>query len=311
MNSSIQIEASIEALKKKKSSLELLIGEMDLKYQALVKRKNSEEADVNKLNEESFMTSFLKLIKLHEGKLSKESEEYLRAKLDLEKHESEWAVSKKQLHTLEARIFELELSLKDHQEVLDRQKNKILALPVETPQRVLYTKLRDKYLLLQNEGIEIQEAITAHEQAASSLMLTMGQLDNADSWATWDVWGGGGLLTDMIKYEEIDTAKVEMERLSAHLKILSRELSDIDSMANLAIFELDEMTVAFDIWFDNFFTDYSVREEIRSQISSLENLGQKLSLLKTQLLYKLESNHGSLNACSESLEHLLLETIEE
>ncbi|HYF71765.1 MAG TPA: hypothetical protein VD864_03035, partial [Nocardioides sp.] len=68
---------------------------------------------------------------------------------------------------------------------------------------------------------EVREAITAGEQAAGALAQASQMLGSAGGWATYDTFFGGGMLTDMAKYDRMDQA----QRLLHHADQAPRHLS--------------------------------------------------------------------------------------
>ncbi len=110
-----------------------------------------------------------------------------------------------------------------------------------------------------------REAREAHAAGveARDLLAQAGQLlGNARSWSTWDTFGGGGLLTDMVKYDRLDKVTALVRRADLALGRFSRELADV-GMAGVGGVRVDGITRAFDIWFDNIFTDMAVRSRIQ------------------------------------------------
>ena len=81
-------------------------------------------------------------------------------------------------------------------------------------------------------------------------------------WSNWDTFGGGGMVTDMMKYGRIDEATAQLRQADEALRRFSRELADVQ-MSAVGGVEVGEMTRVFDVWFDNIFSDWAVRDRIR------------------------------------------------
>lgn len=111
------------------------------------------------------------------------------------------------------------------------------------------------------EDTEGREAFEAGADARTHLVQARGLLRSAGSWSTWDTFGGGGLFTDMVKYDKLDQVAVALRRADAALGRFSRELADL-RLSGVEAVNLDGMTQAFDVWFDNIFTDWSVKNRI-------------------------------------------------
>lgn len=108
---------------------------------------------------------------------------------------------------------------------------------------------------------QVGEAQAAARHAAELLEEARRLLDNARSWSTWDVFGGGGMLTDAMKYDQLDQAGDRLRDVDVALGRLSRELGDV-GMAGVGGLGLDTSTRTFDVFFDNVFSDMAVRSRI-------------------------------------------------
>jgi hypothetical protein len=115
---------------------------------------------------------------------------------------------------------------------------------------------------LEAEDHELAEAHAAGCRARDSLQEADRLLGSAGGWSTWDTFGGGGLVTDVMKYGRIDEATAQLRRADEALHAFSRELADV-RMAAVRGVEVGEMTRLFDVWFDNIFSDWAVRDRIR------------------------------------------------
>lgn len=112
------------------------------------------------------------------------------------------------------------------------------------------------------EETELREAQEAGGEAHRLLTQALRSLGSAESWATWDTFGGGGLFTDAVKYDRLRTVGRELEAATEALRELDRELSDVELPAVGERLHVDGWEHAFDVWFDNFFSDWVVRRRI-------------------------------------------------
>jgi len=111
------------------------------------------------------------------------------------------------------------------------------------------------------ERREVAEAIGAAQRARQSLEDATQSLGGAEDLADLDVWVGGGFLADMAKYDRMDAATQSLRVADAGMKRLSAELADL-GLASVGGVEVDELTRTYDVWFDNIFTDWTVRRRI-------------------------------------------------
>jgi hypothetical protein len=124
------------------------------------------------------------------------------------------------------------------------------------------TELATRRGVLLAEDAEAREAHAAGVEAMQLLGQADQLLASAGSWATWDTFGGGGMLTDMMKYDKLDQVGRVLRGADVALGRFSRELADL-RMAGVEAVGLDGMTRTFDVFFDNFFTDMRVRSRIQ------------------------------------------------
>jgi len=115
---------------------------------------------------------------------------------------------------------------------------------------------------VQSGLVEVREAIVAGEQAAGSLERARRVLGSAGDWATYDTFFGGGMLTDMVKYDRMDEAQGLLRQADQALRHLAVELADVGVTAVVHGLTVDGLTQTFDVWFDNIFTDWSVKSRI-------------------------------------------------
>ncbi len=120
---------------------------------------------------------------------------------------------------------------------------------------------------LEAEDHELAEAHAAGSRARERLLDADDLLRRAGDWSTWDTFGGGGMVTDMMKYQRIDEATAHLRQADEALRRFSRELADVRMDAVRGV-EVGETTRMFDVWFDNIFSDWAVRDRIRDAAES-------------------------------------------
>ena len=122
-------------------------------------------------------------------------------------------------------------------------------------------EIADERGRLAAEDHESRQAFTAGQQAFRHLSDASATLGDARSWASWDTFGGGGMFTDAMKYDRLDQVGQDLRQADAALRTFTNELADVHLPAVQAL-ELDGLTTTFDVWFDNVFSDWAVRERI-------------------------------------------------
>jgi len=91
-----------------------------------------------------------------------------------------------------------------------------------------------------------REAHAAGMVARTDLQRAGDRLREARSWSTWDMFGGGGFLTDMMKYDRLDEVSALLGHADLALKRFSRELADL-RLAGVAGVDVDGLTCTFDV----------------------------------------------------------------
>ena len=152
---------------------------------------------------------------------------------------------------------------------------------------------------------ETAEAHAAGEAAAALVEQAVQLLGKAESWSTYDTFLGGGMLTDMVKYDRMDKAAKLLHEADVALEAFSRELADV-GIASVDGIQVDAMTRTFDVFFDNIFSDLAVRSRIQDASRRAEAAGQAV---RQALLRLDQAAHDIANQLSEldaRRDHLLV-----
>lgn len=111
------------------------------------------------------------------------------------------------------------------------------------------------------EDKEAREAFSAGAAAQQHLARAAELLESARSWSAWDTFGGGDLVSSMVKHERLDRVANELREADAALQAFSRELADLH-LEGIEAVNVSPLMRTFDVWFDNIFTDLAVRRRI-------------------------------------------------
>ncbi|RYU13876.1 hypothetical protein [Nocardioides iriomotensis] len=153
------------------------------------------------------------------------------------------------------------------------------------------------------EDKENREAHAAGVAAHDALAAALDVLASAASWSTWDTFGGGGLLTDMMKYNRLEQAQQLVRAANDAMAHFATELADV-GVEGVRGVEIDGLVRTFDIWFDNIFSDMSVRSRIHEArdrlheaMSAVRRIGTDLAAAKRRI----DDEVTSLDAEREAL----------
>jgi len=136
-------------------------------------------------------------------------------------------------------------------------------------------------LELATQRKELNEALYAGKRVLTQIHAALDKLSSAEGWSTWDLMGGG-LLTDIMKYSNMDEAQQLMESVQSDLRRYQAELADVAQTANFNL-RTDGFTWAMDIWFDNIFGDWAVRDRIVQSGRQLEDVEYRIRSMQDQL----------------------------
>ena len=114
---------------------------------------------------------------------------------------------------------------------------------------------------LEQNKIEIQEAIDAADRALRSLEGARDSLQAAQGWGIFDMLGGGFFST-WFKHSNMDEAEKLIANAQSALRNFSKELEDVGETIDLSFNNADLLTVA-DYFMDGLFADFLMQGRIR------------------------------------------------
>lgn len=274
-----QLDIELKSLLKKRLSAAEYLLEKDRNYQFALDDFKKEKADVERLEEQSLSTFVQNILGTYEEKLEKEKKEEIQAKIDLDRA----ATLLEEAHEL-LDILDEEITRQEEELILLREDLK----RTDSAFREQITQQEKEILELKQEEKEIKEALDAGERVLDEIDGVLKELDSANSMATWDMFTDSFFI-DLMKYDKIDKAEKELAYLERALERYEKELKDVNLQTSLAYEELSQMSRAFDIFFDNIFSDWNTRDTIRRNIAMLEDMIVEVEDVQDLLLDR-ESN---------------------
>lgn len=289
--------AYLPVLQEKIPILQGKIKDANESVSRLLDKYKAESLDVEKLEKDSLRTLILKNFGRYEDKVNKESDEMLAAKLEYDKA----CVRLKEVETAEqetqSRISSLLKEKSTFEDELNRRKATIKSsMDSEISKR--YRELETEQESLVKRMAETEEARSAARRALSTAGNAMEHLKSAENWATFDVWTRGGIISHIAKYEHIDNAQEDFNRLSSQMEDLRKELQDLNLYGVSGIDGIDSTTRTIDFWFDNIFTDLNVRKRIGDDYERMSELHDKIS----GIVYKLDNDISDIQNRLKELE---------
>lgn len=117
---------------------------------------------------------------------------------------------------------------------------------------------------------EVEEAERAGADARDRLASALDILASADGWSTYDTFFGGGMIASAMKQDRMDEAARRLADAGMALDRFRRESADVGDlpMPELAV---STQLRTLDVWFDNMWTDLSVRSKIKEALGAAQS----------------------------------------
>ncbi|WNY27034.1 hypothetical protein [Methanolapillus ohkumae] len=292
-------------LENKMFDLEMRIRFAEEDTKKLLSRYEKECFDVRMMQSKSLSGFVLKITGKYEKSLEKQKQQEIEAKLNYDKVAANLDVLNDEKIIMEKQISEL-LTLSSQYHQILRKRRAVFKSRLSKNEKSQFLELDEKRQSLLQEKTEIIEAIQAGIIVQKTADSTFDMLDSADNWATFDLWFGGGILTYAAKYDRIDKAERLFGHLSAQLKEFESELKDVQNLDQFELNEISQSDRIIDFWFDNFFTDFSVRNQIRTNMNQLVDLMNKIKEMDKILNQKLEETNSKLEENRAAQEEILI-----
>ncbi|MFA9465736.1 MAG: hypothetical protein ACERKN_15760 [Velocimicrobium sp.] len=283
----IKVEIQVRCDKKIEKQNDLL--KKRLVFQTLCDSLKKEKKDVEQLEQVSLAQILAKMFGTLEAKHEKEYGEYIQAKRQYDE-------ACYRIETLEEEIARTDREVEAMKKQLSQKEAFLLANFEEAKElNQQINKKREEYIRMEKEYVE---AITAVERTLRIAKDMKNSLGSAKSCATFDTFFGGGLLTDMAKYSEIERAQSLQNELMQAIESMKKELLDVDIRFQGASVEIDGTTKVFDVLFDNIFTDWNVRKQIEENHDKMEEYVAKLQNILSDLHQKKDRQEEAIRSCN-------------
>lgn len=295
----------IKPLKEKMESLDYLLSQSKAEVDDLLEKYTQEQKDVIEIQKSSFSAFVLKLVNQYDKKLEKEQYEEIEAKANFDQavvRMEELSCKKK---ALAEKLALLDAQMQQYEAALNKRRLWMQEhLSDETSQQ--YHGLGNKRQDMVVQVTEIEEALEAARLASATALQALDALDSAEGWATYDVWSKSNIISHIAKYSHIDKAEDCFHRLLSQLADLRTELLDIQRPVAPELLEISPSQRSIDYWFDNIFTDISVRSQIRDNMDELQDLLSQISSIEIHLIKMRRQLNDQMKENQEQQEALLL-----
>lgn len=237
------------------------------KYQEALEKAianlEKENRDLERLRNDSFSNTLLKLFGNFDRRYDKEYREIIGAKVEFDKAYAMKIAAARRVKEVEADIEEKKLRLRNIKEDVLRRHPDMNQVISERQQQIL---------AIQHEWRETNEAEQAGLAVLEALSDIISGLDAADAISTWDLITDSSLILDFLKNDKLDAAEASLLHLEQTVYTFARELRDLDFVFETDLETISSTQRALDIFFDNLFSDWGTKVIIEKNIENLKKL---------------------------------------
>ncbi|MCL2359731.1 hypothetical protein [Candidatus Bathycorpusculum sp.] len=275
----------------------------------MLRRYDRECRDVKQIQKNSFSSFMFKLIRKYDGKLEKEQREEIVAKLAYDRAVTHLECLGQEKNELTSHILALQADKELYQtELANRRQD--LNNPQAVPGSVQYAELEIGRNVILGQITETERALDALAHVKLTVENTLKSLKSAQDWATYDLFARGGVISHMAKYSRIDEAEKNYHLLLSQLQHLKSELNDMEGLTVSGFNEISSSQRSVDFWFDNIFTDLSVRNKVKDNTEQMYRLLNDITTIESTLKSKLNQATKGLMENRRQEEDFLLSVYE-
>ena len=264
------------------------------KYQEALEKAianlEKENRDLERLRNDSFSNTLLKLFGNFDRRYDKEYREIIGAKVEFDKAYAMKIAAARRVKEVEADIEEKKLRLRNIKEDVLRRHPDMNQVIRERQQQIL---------ALQHEWRETNEAEQAGIAVLEALSDIISGLDAADVLSTWDLITDSSLILDFLKHDKLDAAEASLLHLEQTVYTFARELRDLDFVFESDLETISSTQRALDIFFDNLFSDWGTKVIIEKNIENLKKLQDSTEDVMESLAAKKRERETTLEVLAD------------
>ena len=282
-----------------------------IKYEELLKQRFLLQEEANELQNDCIKEQtevksheygglaafFLNVVLKMDKKLNEEKEKAYAATIKYDATQRLLQKVEEEIASMEKEMLTLQGCEEEYEQLLYLKKERMKSMKHESVEKVL--ELDQKLTYLDNQMIEVDEAIKTGKDALDVTKKVLEVLGNADQCGICN-FVQGGFITDMFVYSKLIDAQCLVEKLQHHLRRFKTELSNIAFDEDLQV-SVDDFLWFSDDFFENLLTDWSgllkgkkPREQVQDTKTQIENLLNSLVSMKTQVVERRRTAHMQL-----------------
>ena len=254
------------------------------RLEQLSRTLEKEQVDVNRLEKTSLTALFYSVLGSREDQLQKERQELLAVQLHYQQCKHQLDNLRRERESILAQLQPL-LNLQSEYQRVMVEKERILTQSNDPVARDLI-EISTRCANLNADIKESGEAIAAGNEVVTGLDQVLDSLLRASNWGTWDMLGGG-LLVTAAKHNAIDEAREGIHQVQSRLSSFRRELADVRASIDLRI-DISDFESFADYIFDGLIADWVVQSRIDDSLDrarkarrAVDQAVEKLEGMKT------------------------------
>ena len=268
-----KLEAKLDELRDQRRVFDKKVIELRVEHR-------SEQEDVDKLEGRSLARYFCQITGKLEEKLDEERRQVAAAKVKLDAAQRELTAVDCEIQKIQSQLQALAGCEEAYAAALESKRNAVKASGTPDASQIL--EMEERIAFLESQKKEIREAVSAGRRALEMADSVLSELEDADGWNTWDMIGGGGILTHMAKHSHLDDAQEKVEQLQDQLRRFKTELADISVRADMQV-NIDGFLRFADYFFDGLFADWAVGDKISESQASVRNVKSQIDSALSKL----------------------------
>jgi len=263
-----------------------------------------EQEDLEKLEGRSLANYFFQIVGKLDEKVDKERREAYAAKVKLDTAERELTGIESDIADMENHLREIVIAEAQYKDELENKRTVLKASGTGAADQII--EIEQKIAALEAQKKEIKEAISAGYSARSTADRILSELESADGWNTWDMFGGGGIITHMAKHSHLDEAQDLVSELQSKLRRFKTELADIQITANMQV-NIDGFLRFADYFFDGLFADWAVGDKISQSMDSVSGTRSQINRTLDKLNEMEKAAERGIKSLKQQLDELIVQ----
>ena len=264
----------------KQEALEKLLDALNTRRHELTQALGKEKGDVERLEARSLNRLWLSLTGKLEDQLDAEQREALAVQVRLEAVEKQIEELTKSKEARRSELSGLSDCERQYAALIARKEAYLRSTDLKKAEQ--FHELDNAALKLYSLTQEIDEAMHAGRAVMAQIDNIRTNLNSAEEWGTWDLLGGGGIVTHAIKHSHLDDAQAGINHLQVLLNRFHTELTDVQVSRKMTA-EIDGFLRFADWFFDGLFTDWAVLSRIKDSQQQLYSVERDVEKVLDQL----------------------------